>query len=149
MSQAPVLVNGSGPGSNAVSLRKYWDLDQKGSTQAMYIWIDGTGENVRAKTKTLTFEPKKISELPIWNFDGSSTGQSDGHNSDVYLHPCAIYPDPFRGGKNKLVLCETYDYQVDRRMCGLRQRFTFSTGKRDAVELATHLQAGNGPSQGS
>jgi glutamine synthetase len=43
-------------------------------------------------------------------FDGSSTGQAEGGNSDVYLKPAAIYRDPFMlGAENRLVLCETYD----------------------------------------
>lgn len=92
-------------------LQQYMELDTKDvRVQAMYIWIDGTGEGIRCKTKTLDFEPKGPSELPIWNFDGSSTGQAQGANSDVYLHPVAIFKDPFRRGKNILVLCETYQF---------------------------------------
>lgn len=78
--------------------------------QCKYIWIDGTGEGIRSKTRTVDFIPKEISELPIWNYDGSSTYQAEGSNSDVYLHPVAMYNDPFRLGNNKLVLCETYKY---------------------------------------
>ena len=40
----------------------------------------------------------------MWNFDGSSTEQAPGENSDVYLRPCAVYPDPFRGSPNIIAL---------------------------------------------
>ncbi len=43
-----------------------------------------------------------------WDFDGSSTDQAHGHDSDVYLRPAAIFKDPFRGGDNILVMAETY-----------------------------------------
>lgn len=78
--------------------------------QALYIWIDGSGEGLRSKTKTLDSVPKSVSELPIWNYDGSSTYQAEGRNSDTYLHPVKMYPDPFRGGDNVMVMCETYKY---------------------------------------
>ena len=91
--------------------RMYLDLPQPDNrVQVMYIWIDGSGENCRCKTRTLDFEPKKPEECPIWNFDGSSTMQAEGSNSDVYLHPVALFKDPFRGGNNKLLLCETFKY---------------------------------------
>jgi len=92
-------------------LKHYMELPQPDDhVQAMYIWIDGTGEGLRCKTRTLSFEPKAAEECPVWNYDGSSTYQAEGSNSDIYLHPVAIYKDPFRRGKNKLVLCETYKY---------------------------------------
>ena len=39
---------------------KYLSLEQpKDRVQVMYVWIDGTGEHVRAKTKTIEQEPTK------------------------------------------------------------------------------------------
>jgi glutamine synthetase len=93
--------------------QKYLTLPQPSNKiLATFIWIDGTGEQLRSKTKTISKVPQSVEELSWWMFDGSSTGQAQGENSDVYLKPAAIYNDPFMlGAENKLVLCETYDAQ--------------------------------------
>ncbi|KAF5909397.1 Glutamine synthetase, partial [Clarias magur] len=90
--------------------QQYMDLPQGDKVQAMYIWIDGSGEGLRCKTRTLDSEPKTIEELPEWNFDGSSTSQAEGSNSDMFLIPKAMFRDPFRKDPNKLVLCEVLKY---------------------------------------
>lgn len=98
------------PVSQAGTLQKYFSLDQKGTIIAEYIWIDAEG-GTRSKSRTLPEKSTqyKPDELPIWNFDGSSTGQAPGDNSDVYLRPVAVYPDPLRLGNNILVLSECWD----------------------------------------
>merc|ERR1712032_158472 len=100
--------------TNKTVLDKYMKLDQGTRVQALYIWIDGTGEGLRSKTKTLEEYPNSVADLPIWNYDGSSCYQAEGSNSDTYLHPVKFYPDPFRGGKNIMVMCETYKYNKDK-----------------------------------
>eukprot|EP00121_Abeoforma_whisleri_P015805 Awhi_evm1s14536 len=85
----------------------YLTLPQGELIQAMYIWIDGTLENLRCKSRTLDKIPKKPEDLPIWNYDGSSTGQAEGSDSDVLIRPVSIFKDPFRRGNNILVMCET------------------------------------------
>jgi glutamine synthetase len=74
------------------------------SYKAEYIWIDGTEPTPRLRSKTKVLEDGK--ELPIWGFDGSSTFQAPGSNSDCVLQPVASYPDPIRGGDDVLVMSE-------------------------------------------
>lgn len=78
--------------------------------QAEYVWIGGEGE-LRSKSRTLTditIDQISLSHLPTWDYDGSSTKQAPGNNSEVLLKPVTIFKDPFR--KNGiLVMCETYN----------------------------------------
>lgn len=83
-----------------------------------YIWIGGKGE-IRSKTRVLTNYNiidniiNNINNIPVWNYDGSSTWQSNSNeNTEVILKPCAIFKDPIRNIKNTncfLILCDTYD----------------------------------------
>ena len=73
-----------------------------------YIWLDGYKPvpNLRGKTQLKEYaEFPTLEQLPLWGFDGSSTQQAEGHNSDCVLKPVAIFPDGAR--KNgALVMCE-------------------------------------------
>jgi glutamine synthetase len=72
-----------------------------------YVWIGGNNE-LRCKTKVINYTVKNVESLPIWNFDGSSTNQASGDDSEVIIKPVALFNDPFRGKPHKLVLCDTY-----------------------------------------
>ena len=79
---------------------------------AEYVWVDAAG-NCRSKTRTLPVaRTESVESLPRWNFDGSSTNQAPGDDSEVILRPCRIFRDPFRprndGVDNILVMCDTY-----------------------------------------
>jgi glutamine synthetase len=131
MTSNPMMNNPSA--TDKAVLRKYLDLKQPdGKILATYIWIDGTGETMRSKTMTLDFVPTDPKQLPWWNFDGSSTYQAEGSNSDVYMKPVAIFNDPFLQQDNKLVLCETYKY--DKTPHESNKRY-------GAVEAFTHEKA--------
>jgi glutamine synthetase len=73
-----------------------------------YIWLDGYEPvpNLRSKTKIVELDDEPtLEDLPVWNFDGSSTKQAAGSSSDCFLEPVALFPDPARAN-GYLVMCE-------------------------------------------
>ena len=79
--------------------------------QAEYIWLDGTKPTQQARSKTRIVAVDEASSFdanayPVWGYDGSSTYQADGEDSDLLLHPVRVVRDPIRGGNARLVLCE-------------------------------------------
>ncbi|MGF7234759.1 MAG: glutamine synthetase GlnII [Frankia sp.] len=133
------------------------------SYQAEYIWIDGTEPTAIMRNKTRVYADGK--EPGIWGFDGSSTNQAPGSNSDCVLQPVATYPDPIRGGDNILVLCEVQltdftphptnnraktkavaeKYADQQPMFGIEQEYTFFKEGRPLGWPATGFPEPQGP----
>merc|ERR1719454_196278 len=79
-----------------------------GCVLAEYVWLDAHNMP-RSKTMTMPKAPSSLDELRIWNYDGSSTEQAEGHNSEIYIRPRAIFTDPFRGAPHILVMCDSWN----------------------------------------
>lgn len=82
-----------------------------------YIWLGG---NYEMRSKIKVYESSKsflcmndLNNVPAWNYDGSSTSQTTGINSEINLLPVAVYKNPLfkhrPGLESLLVLCETRD----------------------------------------
>ena len=79
---------------------------------AEYFWVSGqnTYTDLRSKYKTVTniaIEAVTVDDLPVWNFDGSSTGQHRGVNTEIIIKPVALFPHPTLDNA-KAVLAECY-----------------------------------------
>ena len=85
-----------------------------------YVWLDANN-NPRSKTRVISDRSDLLS-LPIWNYDGSSTGQANGDDSEVIIKPGPIFKDPFRGENNIMVLCETYNPDMTPHVTNTRNK---------------------------
>jgi glutamine synthetase len=60
-----------------------------------YVWLDGYSPepNLRSKIKIIKSDDRifSVDDIPHWNFDGSSTLQSEGSKSDCILKPVRVY----------------------------------------------------------
>ena len=86
--------------------------------RAEYIWIDGQQPTAKLRSKTKIVPDGE--EPPIWGFDGSSTEQAPGANSDCVLRPVVVKPDPIRGGDDVLVMCEVLNVDMTAHQSNTR-----------------------------
>jgi len=76
-----------------------------------YVWLDGYHTpNLRSKVKVVTWDGKKgppsLSDVPRWNFDGSSTRQAPGSDSECLLEPVRVYACNCPDQRRVFVFCE-------------------------------------------
>lgn len=79
---------------------------------AEYMWVDGTKPTALIRSKTKVFPAPEsditLEDFPGWAFDGSSTNQAEGADSDCILKPVRFVKDPTRSGEAYLVMCEVF-----------------------------------------
>jgi glutamine synthetase len=105
---------------------------------AEYIWLDGSfpSRQIRSKMRFVRLDSTpKISDFPEWSFDGSSTNQATGDNSDCILKPVSFIKDPIRKEKNYLVMCEVFtgagEVHVSNSRAHLRKVLSAGADKHD------------------
>jgi glutamine synthetase len=73
-----------------------------------YVWYDAK-QNFRSKRKIINLDNLTMNNIPEWNYDGSSTGQATGHDSEILLQPFTFIKSPFEEDNDVYyVFCETY-----------------------------------------
>ena len=94
-----------------------------------YVWLDGyRTPNLRSKIKVMNWarNPEEFSccDIPEWNFDGSSTRQAPGSDSECILKPVRLYTS---GWQRHLVMCEVMNPD------GTPHRSNYRAKLRDAL----------------
>lgn len=119
--------------------------------KAEYVWMDGhkPTAKLRSKTRVIAGPVKDLEDIPLWGFDGSSTQQAEGHESDCLLRPVYFIPDPIRGGDHIIVMNEVFNsdgsvhesntrahlrevveqYQEHEPLFGIEQEYTLFKGR--------------------
>lgn len=78
-----------------------------------YVWMDGATptQKIRSKTRIIDIKDTQrvnLDVFPHWSFDGSSTYQALGKDSDLILKPVNFVKNPSSLGTGFLVMCEVF-----------------------------------------
>ncbi|KAF9671280.1 hypothetical protein SADUNF_Sadunf12G0030900 [Salix dunnii] len=108
-------------GANMSLLSDLINLNLSDTTEkiiAEYIWIGGSGMDIRSKARTLDRAVSDPKKLPKWNYDGSSTGQAPGEDREpiptnkrynaakIFSHPDVAAEVPWYGIEQEYTLLQ-------------------------------------------
>ncbi|KAJ6375920.1 hypothetical protein OIU77_000814 [Salix suchowensis] len=105
------------------------NLNLSGTTKkiiAEYIWIGGSGMDLRSKARTLDGVVSDPQKLPKWNYDGSSTGQAPGEDSEVMCDAYTPAGEPIPTNKryNAAKIFSHPDVAAEVPWYGIEQEYT-------------------------
>ena len=105
-----------------------------------YIWLDGgVTPQLRSKTRVLSINSEdedwklSLSDIPVWGFDGSSTGQATTDSSDCVLRPVFACVDSNRQN-GILVLCDVLNTDLTPHVSNTRARLVDSMIANGSME---------------
>ncbi len=100
-----------------------------------YIWLD-TKNKFRSKVKIIETLPI-LNDLEIWNFDGSSTGQATGKDSEIFIKPYKMFSD-WAGDCSKFyVFCECLYPDGSPHITNTRDKAVKYFQNSDVINLET------------
>jgi len=101
-----------------------------------YVWLDGyRTPNLRSKIKVMNWDKEEslsVNDVPEWNFDGSSTRQAPGSESECLLYPVRLYD---AGHRRLIVLCEVLNSDGTPHHTNQRAKLRDTLGNSDDREF--------------
>lgn len=86
-------------------------LSTRGRVMIEYVWLTpNCGTDLRSITRIVDEKPQTLADVPIWTYDGSTTGQESASCPVIYLKPRSMHADPLRSasethGMLRHILC--------------------------------------------
>ena len=81
------LVGVSSFGNEDQLAQYYKTMNARGKVMVEYVWVGGSGCDLRSKSRVLDCKPLSVDDLPIVKFDGSLTDQAS-INAFPYNYSC-------------------------------------------------------------
>ena len=113
------------------------------TTRLEYVWLDGyKTPNLRSKVRYTDTQIRSIDDCVSWGFDGSSTKQAEGSDSDCVLRPVRLYYNSADtvNSSSYLVLCEVDNADGTPHESNFRNKLQHTLSETEQYEMLFGLE---------